>query len=909
MYSRIIGAILLLAGIAGTAKAQNSIIKGKVADSSLNIPLTQATVVLLQAKDSFIIASTRAGNDGSFQFRQLSDTDRYVVYFSYPKYANYAHIIDMRQHPQKEADMKSVYLIPKGKLLQEVIVKSQVAAIKINGDTTEYNAGSFKVQPNASVEELLRQLPGLQVDQFGNITAHGQKVKKVLVDGEEFFSDDPTLVTRNLRADMIDKVQVYDKKSDAATFTGIEDGVKDKTINLKIKEDKNNGIFGKAEAGAGPDSKYNFQAMLNAFKGKRRMSAYATTGTIGRTGLGSADKSKIGDDTDGEDAYYGKGLPNSSNAGLHYDKKWNKDKSSFNGNYKFSLMDIDGAEETISTNNLPTGIILSNSTSSFSSSSRHHQANGKYIHKIDSNTTFTLLAGGADYRSNNSNISARQNRRGDSSVIYDNVASSGNEYNFNKFDLNLSLEKRLKKKGRTISFYLNNNFSNDGGSGNSSSISSFYDPAGKEDSTAQLLLAKEMNDHWRTLHFQTLYTEAISSRISMVINYSLDNESAEDNKRSYNTAFPIPKLLDTAFSTRVSSSSLGNQAGLAFNYNHKKTNIKLGNNVKLFQQTIDNLYTNEHLNKHFTNLNPSARFDYKFSNYESLSMGYNGNATTPGRTQLLPFNYNNSQLTTSLPNTDLHNSYTHSVDGRYQASRVAKQVYYGFNGGYNLTTSAIVQATHVDPSGAYTYQFINMNGYTNTNYNLNTYYSKKIIPLDLQAGVGLGTNGGKTYSSINDAVNKLDYSTYSLSAELFKNKPYKYSIYLVATGGYTKNTSSLQPESKNNYFYYSLNPSVDIHFPKKFQLHTDATYLWQQQSQAFSDNFSRLTWNAWFGKNFFKNEQLTVKVSCNDILNQNNGYSRTATNTYYSENRYTTIRRFFMLGATWNFTRFNNIKQ
>ncbi|SHM61565.1 Carboxypeptidase regulatory-like domain-containing protein [Chitinophaga jiangningensis] len=909
MYSRIIGTLLLLAGFMLPALAQNSVIKGKVADSSLNIPLTQATVVLLQAKDSFIIASTRAATDGSFAFQQLSDTGRYVVYFSYPKYANYAHIIDMRQLPEKLADMKSVYLIPKGKLLQEVIVKSQVAAIKINGDTTEYNAGSFKVQPNASVEELLRQLPGLQVDQYGNITAHGQKVKKVLVDGEEFFSDDPTLVTRNLRADMIDKVQVYDKKSDAAAFTGIEDGIKDKTINLKIKEDKNHGIFGKAEAGAGPDGKYNLQAMVNFFKGKRRMSAYATTGTIGRTGLGSADKSKIGDDTDGDDTYNGKGLPNSTNAGFHYDKKWNKDNSSFNGNYKFSHMDIDGTEETISRNNLPTGIILSNSTGSFASSSWHHEATGKYIHKLDSNTTFTLLAGGSDYQSNNRNISARQNRRGDSSVLYNNVASSGNEYNFNKFDLNLSLEKRLKKKGRTISFYLNNNFSHDGGSGNSSSYSSFYDPAGHEDSTAQLLLAKEMHDNWRTLHFQTLFTEAFSTKFSMVINYSLDNESADDNKRSYNTAAAIPKTLDTAFSTRISSSALGNQAGLAFNFNTRKMNVKLGNNVKFFQQSIDNLYSGEHLHKHYTNLNPSARFDYKFSNYESMSMGYNGYATTPGRTQLMPFNYNNSQLTTSLPNADLHNSFTHSLDGRYQASRVVKQVYYGFNGSYNLTTSAIVQSTEVDPSGAYTYQFINMNGYTNTNYNLTTYYSKKIIPLDLQAGVGLSTNGGNTYSSINHAVNKLDYSTYSLSAELFKNKPYKYSIYLVAVGGYTKNTSSLQPESKNNYFYYTLNPSVDIHFGKKFQLHTDATFLWQQQSQAFSDNFSRLTWNAWIGRNFFKNDQLTVKVSCNDILNQNNGYDRTATNTYYSENRYTTIRRFFMLGATWNFTRFNNIKQ
>ncbi|WP_261387440.1 hypothetical protein [Chitinophaga pinensis] len=168
----------------------------------------------------------------------------------------------------------------KEKLLKEVIVKSQTAIIKIKGDTTEFTADSFKVEANASVEDLLKQLPGLQVDQYGNITVQGKKVKKVLVDGEEFFGDDPTLVTRNLRADMIDKVQVYDKKSDAAVFTGIDDGVKDKTINLKIRQDKNHGVFGKVELGGGTDEHYNAQGMLNAFKGKRRLSVYGTTGNI-----------------------------------------------------------------------------------------------------------------------------------------------------------------------------------------------------------------------------------------------------------------------------------------------------------------------------------------------------------------------------------------------------------------------------------------------------------------------------------------------------------------------------------------------------------------------------------------------------------------------------------------------------
>ncbi|NLR62586.1 outer membrane beta-barrel protein [Chitinophaga polysaccharea] len=889
------------------ANAQNSTIKGTVADSSLQAPLENAVVVLLQAKDSFIIASTRAGKEGAFSFQQLADTASYVLYFSYPKYASYSHRVNMKDAAGKTMALNNVYLIPKSKLLKEVIVKSQVATIRINGDTTEYNAGSFKVQPNASVEELLRQLPGLQVDQFGNITAQGQKVKKVLVDGEEFFSDDPTLVTRNLRADMIDKVQVYDKKSDAAAFTGIEDGVKDKTINLKVKEDKNHGVFGKIDAGVGTDERYSAQAMINFFKGKRRMSAYATTGNIGRAGLGSADRGKVGSDDEGNGNYSGKGLPTITSGGFHYDSKWAADKTSFNGNYKFYLQDVVGSETTTSQNNLPSGVILSNTNSHFENNSTDHKLNAKYIYKYDSTATFTVYTDGTRYRNESSNNSTSQNRRGDSSLIYDNQKSSANKYDFNTYNINLSWEKRLKKKGRTISIYWNNNFSNDATNGESVSNSTFYNDKDHVDSTSLLHLRRKMNDDWRLLHFNVIYTAPLSKRWSMMVNYELDNESSHDDKRSYN--LQDIKVIDTAFSSKINTTSWGNQGGLTLNYAAKKIILKVGNNVKFVQLNTESVYSAVKVNKQFVNLNPNLNFDYKFSNYQSLNFSYNGSGNNPGRSQLLPFNFDNSQLTTLLMNTDLKNSFTNDFSARFNAAKIAAQVYYGITAGYTLVNDPITQAITVDPAGAYTYQYVNMNGYANRNYHINTYYSKKIRLIDLQAGLGLGLNGGKSFSPINGVVNQLNYNTYTLTTELFKSRPRQYSFYLMGSGGYTKNTSSLQPDSKNSYFFYALNPSVDIYFLKKFQFHTDVDYQWQQKTQTFNDNFKRTIWNAWIGHSFLSKDQLMIKISCNDILNQNNGYARTATNTFFSENIYTTIRRYFMIGATWNFTKFNSIKQ
>lgn len=244
--------------------------------------------------------------------------------------------------------------------------------MRIKGDTTEFTADSFHIKPNANVD-LLKELPGIQVGKDGKITAQGQQVQKILVDGDEFFSDDPTVATRNLRADAIDKVQVYDKKSDEATFTGIDDGQKTKTINLKLKDNARHGYFGKLSAGA-LDKYYNASAMINAFKAKRKLAAFAIASSTDQTGLNWNDSRNYGFDNNnvafdggsvkvtsnesgdlGVSDFYGQGLPKSVKAGLHFSNKWDEDKYNANGNYVFNKM------STISSGNTYTQNILADS--------------------------------------------------------------------------------------------------------------------------------------------------------------------------------------------------------------------------------------------------------------------------------------------------------------------------------------------------------------------------------------------------------------------------------------------------------------------------------------------------------------------------------------------------------------------
>src|SRR6266700_5649709 len=222
------------------SSAQTASVKGVITDTSSKQNLSNTVISILRAKDSILYKFTRSDAKGNFELKNLKAGD-YVLLITYPAYADYVDHINLTD--TAALNLGKVPMTLKAHLLKEVIVRQTINAIKIKGDTTEYAADSFKVQPDATVEDLLKKLPGIQVDKNGQITAQGEKVQKVLVDGEEFFGDEPTLVTQNLRADMVDKVQVYDKKSDQATFTGIDDGEKQKTINLKLKDNKKNGYF------------------------------------------------------------------------------------------------------------------------------------------------------------------------------------------------------------------------------------------------------------------------------------------------------------------------------------------------------------------------------------------------------------------------------------------------------------------------------------------------------------------------------------------------------------------------------------------------------------------------------------------------------------------------------------------
>ncbi|HJP63976.1 MAG TPA: outer membrane beta-barrel protein, partial [Mucilaginibacter sp.] len=607
--------------------------KGVIADSVEHVKLGNASVAILQAKDSILVKFTRTAENGSFSMAGLTK-GKFILLVSYPDYADYVEPFTLDSVKQ-EHHFGNINMNLKSRLLKEVIVKGTAAQIKIKGDTTEFNARAFVTQPNAKVEDLLKQLPGIQVDKDGKITAQGETVNKVLVDGEEFFGDDPTLVTKNLRADMVDKVQLYDKKSDQATFTGIDDGQRTKTLNIKLKEDKKNGYFGKLDIGYGTDDNYQGQLLFNRFKGKQKLSVYSTISNDGKTGLGWQDSQKYGGGSDnvqviddgimissggGDDLeswngnYDGKGTPIARTGGIHYDTKWNSDKESLNTNYKIGSLTLDGVDNTISQNNFADGTAnKSTSNRDYHNTLFRQKVDLTYNLKIDTTSTLKLYVDGTakNSKTNDHTLSSSYsfNQAQDSVLLNRTNQRVTNSVDTRVFDASAFYTKKFKKKGRTFSWNISEAYNQSEAKGNL-----FYDFTLYTNGIG----ADSVTDQYKTnriissvLNSNMTYTEPLSKTLSVIFNYGFGLAQSSADRKSFNASSPgVYNVLDPNFSNNYHLHELSNQGGAIVNYKKGKFTMNFGTKVSdvEFDQTNEN--TGNVFKRTFINWAPQAFVKY-----------------------------------------------------------------------------------------------------------------------------------------------------------------------------------------------------------------------------------------------------------------------------------------------------------
>lgn len=903
-------ALSLIIFLSNISFAQSKQIIGRVVDNSTKKTLQDASIVLLNKKDSFIVAETRSDYDGQFNIDGLNDRQTYILFISYPRYVSYSTIVDVKQTDDRTIYIADIELKSQTNLLEEVIVKAKISNIRMRGDTVEYSADKIKLPPNATVEELLKMLQGLHVDQKGQITAQGKRVRQVYIDGEEFFSDDPCLVTRNLRANMISTVQVYDKKSDAATFTGIDDGIKNRIINLKLKQDKNNGIFGKIEAGAGPGSEsknyYAAQEMINVFKPKNKASAFLSSNNIGQAALGSNDKEKLGT-AFAPEKYDGKGLPNASAWGLHYDNKWNKDKSSVNGDYTFFLTGLSGYETVFSQNNLPTGIIDRNSVTEDDRKTWAHKANVSFKQKIDSSTNLSIFTAGVYGKNSLDRLYNASDKDGAGNFLNKTSESIDEAHDFSSYTFNLLLQKKFKN--RTFSIALDNLVNNKQGQQTYLSTTHYYNGSSIKDSTRMLNLLRKSNDHFRKHILNLAYTERIGKFFSLLANYNAAQDFADDDNRSFPALNGPVSIYKREFSTIRVNEKWAHTGNLQLNYTKNKNRVSAGNTAGIANMTMNDEIKGQQVSRRFQIWKPMFRVQHNVNNNTNFSVTYRGNTVNPEFQQLAPYAFNNTQLITYYENPTLTNSFSNNVCGTYESFRNFTKAFTAINVNHTWVSNPISLSMYVNESGTYSLQYVNMPGYTNRNFEITGFYSRPVNRPKLQLTLDGNIRGGNNFNLLNGAINKLNYEIYSLGVFGSRNQANKYDIYLGATGSYNSNSITANKEvTHNNFYSFSVKPAIDIYFLKKLQLHSDGEYIWQGKSEVFKETFDRFIWNAWIGGNFLKNKQLTIKLSCNDILNANTGISRIAAGSFFTENRFITIRRYYMATAAWNFTKFKMVK-
>ncbi len=896
---------LLLLGLDLSAQVE---IRGSLVDSNTTMPVRMATVSLIRESDSVLVSFTRTDYQGLYVL-QAPQPGTYQLLYAHPIFVDYLSKIIVGT---EDIDLGEKSILTRAKMLAEVFV-TQRGQIFMKGDTLEYLTDSLKLDENANVEELLKALPGMQVDQDGNITAQGEKVERVLVDGEEFFGNDPTMVTRNLNASVVDKVQVYEKKSEEAEFTGIDDGNTEKTIDIKLKKDMNQGTFGKIALNGGLEDIWDNALMVNSFKNKRKISAYGIVSSNGEAGLDWRDMEKYGVSTSqrvftqdgmefsaGDDlSYYGEGLPRSWTGGFNYSNKWN-DQHELKLSAGYKKMDLRENDSSYNNNYIDEVAYSNDQVSSSYGVRDRYSADLKYEWTIDSLTTLGLKSNvslGHSRKEENQNLANILLSTGD--VISRNITQQENKDTSTALNSQAFIKRKLGKPGRTLSLYYNYNQDN-------SLYSQYRDLATELSSSLSGHSVQNIVGNNTSItqgadltYTEPLYKEKVILKLSEKYSHIKNSTDYANNARDINASeYQFIDSLSNDYDF-IQEQYL-TEAVVQYQTEKLKSNIGMGVGVSRFERE-DRLrpYNSQQYDR--TNLFPSLSARYSFNQFSSLRFRYNGSTQQPSLTQLQPnYDYSNP-LNITYGNPDLDQAYRQSAQLNFWTYDAFKErsIYAGFR--YSNTINAIRSVAFFDPSlGRSISTYKNLDGIHS--FNSWAGWWKKFDSTNFSLGVNLNTN----YNTYPFETNGISGRSSSLGLSTDISLSYaiesKFSTSLALSPNYNSTKSDIALQNND---YWSFEPSFDLTYRPipAIKIQTEIDYLWREKTPPFTSDFTRTLWGATLAGFIDKDRRMEIRLTAHDLLNQNKGYSRSAYGYTISERYYTTIQRYFMLGFIYKFAK------
>ena len=904
---------IFFTGFSCIASAQTATLKGRIVDTLEKKQLPNAVVSLLNKKDSTLYQFTRTSRDGSFKLSNVHPGN-YVLLITYPRFADFAEEIELKD---EDKDLGPVPLTQKSALLAAVIIRN-TSPIRIKGDTTEYIADSFAVKEGATVEDLLKKFPGFQVNSRGEITAQGQRVSKVLVDGEEFFGDDPTMATKNISAKAVDKVQVYDTKSEQQNLTGITSGNEGKTVNIKLKEDSKKGSFGKAEAGTDVKDLLDARALYNRFVGKKKMAAYATKSNTTTGSLNWEERRQLGIENDFEydeiSGYYFsfsssdefndwslRGLPDAYTAGALYINKWNADKQSLNSSYRYNRLGTTNAGSFLSQTILPDTRLFSNRFTNTVGLNQQHAVNNKYEWKLDSLNSFKLTTA-LTYKNTENFSDTYSESMENTELVNRNSRVNNMKSEKTQLDNQLQYKRLFKKKNRQlISTFRVGNIS-DQQNGTLYSLLNTYQPVAVTDTIDQI---KRNRGNSTTIGGKITFSEPLSAKWTLIAEYSHNENISSSRKESFNKETNGKLRLDSVFSNAFDLDAFSNSGSVVARFTSKKVRFAFGSGLSAVQLNLLNLDSNKRSRFNFLNVTPQFSVSFPFKPQTNFSVNYRGTTRQPNIEQLQPIRDNADPLNVFVGNPDLKVGFNHNVSFFFNSYKVLTGRGIWLNGGYNVTENAITQFSTI-VAGKRTYRPVNVNGNSNwwfwSEWNHGEGEKKFIHTVRMNA------NG----STFNNFVNARSNKTRSLTSELAYGIRYefpeKYSIYVSPKIGYNTSTSSLNRDIKNNFLSYGGRIEGSITLPGKVELSTEVNMDLRQRLEAFNSNPNITTWKANLSRKVFKDKSGKLIFTANDILNQNLGFNRVFNSNFISEDRYQRISRYFMMRFEWTFNKMPGAK-
>jgi len=900
---------LLLVSYVGFA--QNLTIQGSLKDSIANRALNSATVSLVYAKDSSLVSFSRTNEAGAFNFKNVAPGN-YLISVSYVGYV--PKWVPVITGTEKTVEMGLIYMNDVN-TMSTVTVTARRPPVVINGDSVEFNSENFKTAPNAVVEDLLKKMPGMEVDKAGGITVNGKKVTKVFVNGKEFFTGDPVMATKNLPADAVDKIQVYDRKSDQAMFTGIDDGSEETAINLKLKKDRNKSTFGKLNGGAGTPSVFDLQGNVNVINNDEQLSAIGganntnrqnfsnrniinfSGGGGGRPGAGGGVTVNFSGGS-GETDANAQGIADTYSIGGNYSNIFNDKKTEFNANLSVSDVTRNNISSSF-TQNLTPGNAFNRISNANSIAGNKQQNFGSTIdHKVNDNFSFRFTPSLGFQQTTNYSEDSTQTYLTNGNLLNSNTTIASSASDAVNAASTLLLRKKFAKKGRTISSTITQSFNRSNSTGNqyTEQLSYINNKLTNDSILDQQNTRRGENSSYSA---NIIYTEPLGKKSLLEFNTYLSKSIGSSSRKiyDYSTLTDGYGVLNTRLTNEFNSEYTYSGGGMSYRSNQKKYNFSTGFSLQKAVLDGENISAKTKISQSFQDILPNATFRYNFSQTKNLNVDYRTSTNQPSITQLQPVLDQSNINRQSIGNPDLKRSYVHNLNIRFFSSKIlaGKSFFSTLNA--STTNNSIVNYDSVLPNRTILTRPVNVDGAYRINGSVNYGFGIKKLKSRLSFGLNAGLNNNISYA--NGLLNTIVTKSTGPSMSYAYIVDDVIDINLTARYSFSQTSNEVNPTLNTNFLTKVFGADMTNYLPLNIVLNQSFNYA-INTGRAEGFNTAIPIWNASFSKFFLKNKRAEIKMSAFDLLNKNIGINRNVSQNQIVDRSYNVISQYFMLTFTYS---------